>query len=330
MDLIALVGSETQLGREVRDLLGEAGLGSAIRLIGVIDAEQGVLVEHQGEPTFLSRLDETELQDADVIVSAADPAGTLQAWQHAGAQPPPFIDLGGTLESDPGARIRCPVLGREAAGPGNPLVVAHPAATALALVLTRLHKSFPMRHSVVQVFEPASERGTPGIHELQHQVTGLLSFRPYEKKVFDAQLAFNMLPSYGEEAPDSLAASENRLDRHLATLLAGTVPMPSVRLIQAPVFHGHSFGMWIEFESRPGVVELGEAIASAQIDVRSADLAPATNVGVAGQSGVTVGPIEEDRSHPRALWLWAATDNYRVSAENAVALVRSILEVDAK
>ena len=330
MDLIALVGSETPLGREVRDLLGEAGLSKAVRLIGVVDEDEGVLTQHEGEATFLSRLDETELRDADIIVSAADAAGTMRAWQIAGPQPQPFVDLNGVLESDPGARIRCPILAGEVPAPGNPFVVAHPAATALALVLTRVHKAFPVRHAVVQVFEPASERGTPGITELQSQVTGLLSFRPYEKKIFDAQAAFNMLPRYGEDAPESLANAEARLERHLATLLAGAVPMPSLRLIHAPVFHGHSLGMWLEFEARPSAEALGEAIASVQIDVRGADLDPASTVGVAGQSGVTVGPIEADRSHPGAMWLWAAADNYRISAENAVALCRSVLRVDSK
>ena len=31
------------------------------------------------------------------------------------------------------------------------------------------------------------------------------------------------------------------------------VPMPSLRLIQAPVFHGYTFSAWVEFEENPGV-----------------------------------------------------------------------------
>ena len=116
-------------------------------------------------------------------------------------------------------------------------VLAHPAATAIALILSRLPHA--LRHSVIQIFEPASERGQAGIHELQQQTTGLLSFRQLEKKVFDAQLGFAMLARYGEDAPEQLATVEQRIDRHLASLLASTparVPMPSMRLTQAPVF----------------------------------------------------------------------------------------------
>lgn len=326
MDLIALVGSETPLGREVRDLLTEAGYGSAVRLIGATEEDSSVLTTHEGEATFLSRLDETELRDADVIISAADAGGTVKAWEMVRSAPQPFVDLTGALEGDPLARIRCPILPSEVPAPGNPLVVAHPAAAALAILLTRIQSSFAIRRSVVQIFEPASERGLAGINELQEQVSGLLSFRTYPKKIFDTQAAFNLLPRYGDEAPESLATAEARIERHLATLLAARAPMPSLRLIQAPVFHGHSMGIWIELESRPDPAEMGEALDSALIDVRGPDLDPATNVGVAGQRGVTVGPISEDRSDPAALWLWAAADNYRLVAENAAALVRSVLE----
>ena len=108
-------------------------------------------------------------------------------------------------------------------------------------VLGRVHAFRPIRHAVVHVFEPASERGTAGIQELQQQTTSLLSFRPLEKKVFDAQLSFSLLPRYGSDAPVALEDVELRVERNLASLLEGAVPMPSLRLVQAPVFHGHSY-----------------------------------------------------------------------------------------
>jgi aspartate-semialdehyde dehydrogenase len=237
------------------------------------------------------------------------------------------IDINGNLEGQPSARIRSPLNEPDAynAGRSKLWVIAHPAAAVLALLLRRIHAAFPIRQTVAQLFEPASERGLAGIQELQQQVTSLLSFRPLEKKIFDAQLGFNLLPRYGEDAPESLAEVEARIGRHLVSLLAATVPMPSLRLIQAPVFHGYTLSLWIEFDTRPNTTALEEAIASAQIDVRGSDVEPPSNVGVAGQSGVTIGMVEADRNHPSAVWLFAAADNYQVSADNAVALARSIL-----
>ncbi len=48
-------------------------------------------------------------------------------------------------------------------------VIAHPAAIALTMLLTRLSAAGKMRASLAHVFEPASERGQRGIEELRKQ-----------------------------------------------------------------------------------------------------------------------------------------------------------------
>src|SRR4029079_2056405 len=97
--------------------------------------------------------------------------------------------------------------------------------------------------------------------------------------VFDTQLAFNMLARYGEEALEPLEGIEQRVEKHLASLLNTWpgVPMPSLRVIQAPVFHGHSISAWIEFEENPGVAALEKALSDSGLDVRRDD--PPTNAG---------------------------------------------------
>jgi aspartate-semialdehyde dehydrogenase len=154
---------------------------------------------------------------------------------------------------------------------------------------------------------------------LQQQTASLLAFKPLDKKVFDAQLSFNLLPQYGEDAPLQLADIEHRIERHVATLL-DQPPMPSLRLVQAPVFHGYSISLWIEFNSDASAAALAKALASAGIDVRGADLEAPTNVGAAGQSGLLVGDIRMDSNNPRAAWLWIVCDNLRLRADIAAAL----------
>jgi aspartate-semialdehyde dehydrogenase len=177
------------------------------------------------------------------------------------------------------------------------------------------------------VFEPASERGARGVDELQQQTIGLLSFKGQPKEIFDAQLAFNLLARYGQEAPQALENAELRIERHLATLLSlsGGAPMPSLRLIQAPVFHGYSISLWIEFESNPGVTGLEQALAGEPVDVRTQETEPPNVVAVAGQSGLAVGTISVDRNNAQAAWLWVVADNLRLQAENALAVAQQLL-----
>jgi len=153
----------------------------------------------------------------------------------------------------------------------------------------------------------------------------VLSFHKLKTDVFDAQLAFNLLARYGEEALEPLDLVEGRLERHLASLLSAHpgIPMPSLRLIQAPVFHGHSFSVWVEFEENPGTETLSRSLSEAGIDVRPDD--PPSNAGIAGVSGLSVGAIAQDPNQARAYWLWMVADNLRLAAENAIAVAREFM-----
>lgn len=326
-ETLALVGSESLMGREIRDLISTAGL-HGLRLIAEDDEVAAILTEQAGEAALATGLTPDSLDNARVVFlagSAKSAGKALEMGMDAVA-----IDLTHTAEDRPNARLRAPMVEPEdySAPPDAVQVIAHPAAIAIALVLRRINEVHPIRRTVVHVFEPASERGKSGIEELQQQTVTLLSFKKLPKAVYDEQLSYNMLARYGEEAPVALEDIEARLERHLATLLAlaeDPIPMPSVRLIQAPVFHGYSISLWIEFEENPGAAEVEAVLAVPYIDVRDAALGPPNAVGMAGQSGIAVGAVAVDRNDPDACWLWLAADNLRLAAENAVAVARQFL-----
>lgn len=325
--VVALVGPDTLLGREIRDQISETQLGAEMRLLTEIAEESGKLADVGGEASVLTPFTAEAVEGAAAVVLA----GSVEAARIVSVLPGgvPIVDLGGSLEDQRRARLRAPLLEPHdfRVAPDAIQVIAHPAAIALALVLSRIHQVFPIRRSVVTVFEPASERGTAGIEELQQQTVNLLAFKPLPKVVYDAQLSYSMLAQYGEEAPLSLSTIEARIERHLATLLSfssGT-PIPSLRVIQAPVFHGHSFSLWLEFETNPGVAALQQVLNEPPIEVHGGDVEPPNNVSVAGQMGVAVGAIAVDRNDPRAVWMWMAADNLRLIAENAVLVLREVI-----
>lgn len=322
---VALIGSDTLLGRDLREQLAEQRFPA--RVEAVSGSEESVITQEGGEPVVLPGLESVLLNQPEIVMLAGPRDASRRAFEtagRAGAQPM-WIDLTGGLEEEPAARICAPSL-RRAPHPGAIHVIAHPAALALVSVLDPLYAVGPVSRTVASIFEPASERGQPGIDELQRQTASLLSFRPLPKEIFDAQISFNMLPRYGTEAPVRLEGVEQRIERHVATMLgASGGPLPSLRLLQAPVFHGYSVSLWIEFERRVDAGEIAHALDAAGIDVRTGDLDPPTNAGVAGQSGVSAGVIEADRSNPKACWLWLAGDNYRLVVDNAILAAREFL-----
>jgi len=337
-DTIALVGSESLLGREIRDIVATSSPGFELRLIAADGEEAGRLTRVGDEPATVTALSVVNLVGARAIVLAASPEASRKALEFASEAEPDgaVIDLTFVAEERPNARLRAPLVEAqseidelEAAGSAIH-VIAHPAAIALALFLRRMQAHDPIRRSVIQIFAPASEHGAPGVEELQNQTISLLSFKPLPHAVFDTQLSFNLLTRYGEEAPAPLEEAELRIERHLASLLAlpgegEGAPMPSIRLIQAPVFHGYSFSAWVEFDGDPDMQSIESSLAASSIEVRSSEFEPPNHVSQAGQSGIAVGAIAPDRNAPQAFWFWMVADNFRLAAENAVAVVRELL-----
>ncbi len=325
---LAIVGGESLLGRDLRELISALKPQPALDLISGEAEVSKMTRDDEGDAVVLNPMSAASLVGAGAVILAGTPASTRRALELTAGTGTPLIDLTSALEDEGSARLRAPILEPAGARGGQSIqVISHPAAVALALFYNRLHHRWPIQRSLVEVFEPASERGQPGLHELQTQTVNLLSFKPLPKDVFDAQVGFNLLPAFGTEAKPRLDQIEECIDRHLATLLliSSRAPMPSLRLVQAPVFHGYSFSIWVEFETSPTVDELELALASAQIEVRASDEEPAGNAGAAGQSGLTAGDIHRDRNNPRAYWIWVVSDNIRTFAETAMDVVKEYL-----
>ena len=332
--VIALIGSESLMGRELRDIAATSTPELTLKLIAAEDEQPGALTRVGDMPAVVGGLDADSLAGARAVVLAGGADSSRKALELLDADgDTAVIDLTGFAEERPDARLRAPLVEGEDESEDDAgarvHVIAHPAAIALALFLRRLHEHDPIRRSVVEIFAPASEHDARGVQELQQQTISLFSFQNLPRAVFDAQLSFNLLPRYGEEAPASLEDTELRIERHLATLLAlpgegSGAPLPSLRLIQAPVFHGYSISAWVEFDGNPGVEALEASLAAGSIEVRTGEFEPPTNVGQAGQGGIAVGAVSVDRNNPEACWFWLVADNLRLAAENAAEVARQL------
>ncbi len=326
--LVAVVGGDTLLAREVCELLGDSKPAPRLQLISATADGSALLSPEEESAVLMVPLAAESLEEARVAFLAGSPASSRRTLKMNAEGGPALIDLTAALEEQPHARLRAPSAESELVRqePRSQIqVIAHPAAIALAMLFARLARCSAIRRSLVHIFEPASERGQRGLDELQQQNVAVLAFQKLKTDVFDAQLAFNLLVRYGEEALEPFDLIEQRVERHLASLLAAypAIPMPSLRLIQAPVFHGHSFSVWVEFEQNPGAEALGRALSDAGLDVHPND--PPSNAGIAGQSGLSLGAIAQDPNQPHACWLWMVADNLRLAAENAVAVAMEIL-----
>jgi aspartate-semialdehyde dehydrogenase len=88
-------------------------------------------------------------------------------------------------------------------------------------------------------------------------------------------------------------------------------------LVQAPVFHGYTFAMFIQTSKAVTIAKLESALAGPHVTVTIEQNEFPSNVNVAGSSEI-LASIREDGAGGNGFWLFAACDNLRVSAIQAV------------
>src|SRR5262249_38762035 len=153
-ETVALVGSDSLLGREIRDVFETGHFPAHLRLIASGVDETGVLTESEGEPTVVVPLDSQALGEAKVAFLAGSPDSTRAALR-LGIETP-FIDLTYAAEDDPHARLRAPMVEPDGhrLPPDTVHVIANPASIALALILNKLHPRHSIQRSLALALEP--------------------------------------------------------------------------------------------------------------------------------------------------------------------------------
>jgi aspartate-semialdehyde dehydrogenase len=320
---VAIVGAGSLKGKELAEVLPETSFPAVdIKLLDD-DESLGQLEAVGEEVTFVQSVRRENFEKVDFTFFASHTEFTRKHWpiaQQAGSM---IVDLSYGMEDVPGVRVRSPWIERELRQPQipelepSPVVTAHPVAVAMALLIARAQRVANVRSAVATIFEPASEHGRGGMDELHEQTVNLLSFQEMPKTVFDAQVAFNVLARYGEHSMPTLDSAERRILAHYRAITGDVVQVPSLMLVQAPIFHGHVFSLYIELEQAHSIGDFSQAIAGEHVALtRTAEDSP-SNVAAAGQEDVLVW-IRADAQRETGFWIWAAIDNLRVLALNAI------------
>ncbi len=345
---VALVGAAALKGKEVRDVLGERSFPAVdIKLLDEEDA-LGQLDQVNDEPAFIQAVLPEHLEGVDFAFLTADESVIAKVWaivRDSGAE---IIDLSYALENNTDVVLRAPWVEKEfereaeireaekkaarTAGrkaepkPGHahqfalqsaPVVIAHPAAVVLALLLGRLQTAAPIRLASAVIGQPASEYGRRGMDELHDQTVNLLSFQQMPTATFGTQAAFNLFVQSAEAAHPSLAETEARILRHFRGISGKVVAEPAVLLVQAPVFHGYAIAIFVQTATSATAEALQAALAGPHVAIAGGEEDFPSNVNVAGSSEILVS-LRSDGSGGNGFWLFAACDNLRLSAIQAV------------
>ncbi|HWC16020.1 MAG TPA: Asd/ArgC dimerization domain-containing protein [Terriglobales bacterium] len=326
---VAIVGAATLKGRELKDVLDEMNFPVADVKLLDDDESLGQLDQVGDEATFIQPADPEHFRNVDFAFFASDPDFTGRHWKSALQAGSTVLDLSYALDNEPNVVVRSPWIEKELERESGQqpaledlntttVVVAHPVATVLALLLLRARVLGNIQTIAATVFEPVSEQGKRGMDELHQQTVNLLSFTSLPKDVFDEQVAFNMLGRFGESSSLSLTRTERRIVSHFNAILGSSPqPVPSLMLVQAPTFHAHTFSIYIQFDRERDASDLEKVLTGEHVTVIGPGEDSPSNVSAAGQGTILV-LLHRDANNAKGFWIWAAADNLKIAAMTAV------------
>jgi aspartate-semialdehyde dehydrogenase len=328
----AIVGGATLKGKELKDVLEERNFPAAdIRLLDD-DESLGQLERVRDEVAFVQPVNAAQFENVDFSFFASEAAFTRAHWKLAQQAGSAVVDLSYALEDEASVPMSAPWIERELGQhtpfdlDSNAVMIAHPAAVTLALLLLRAGKAGVIRRATATVFEPVSERGRRGMDELHEQTINLLSFQPMPTRVFGVQVAFNMVGRYGPAAQPGLETVERRIQSHVHKLLAGKAPDPALLVVQAPVFHAHTFAICVEMEKPVPPEEFSRVLVGEHVQLASSVEDSPSNVNVAGKDDILLS-LQHESTNDNSFWLWAAVDNLRLAAITAADCASALAAV---
>jgi aspartate-semialdehyde dehydrogenase len=311
---IAIVGSTSLLGKELREMLESRAL--PIGRLALLETEEyaGLLQEFAGEIRITQVITPETFDDIDIVFFTCAPE-IMQAYVASGAKFPDLtIDL--TQAGLDGTTYLHGISDSRLLRTSGYFVNPHAETIVIGRILAHLHNTFVVESAAVTILEPASERGNAGVDELQEQTVSLLNFQQVEKKTFGAQLAFNVLPE-----PGAMSRTEQRIMEQLDAIFGKTFPKPAIHAVQVPVFHSLAFSMFVNVSAT--IEQLSAHFAqnaSFVLEELSEDVSP---VSVVGSDQIHISRLRGTGQAAHSLW--AVADNLRIAASNAIQIAEHIM-----
>jgi len=324
---VAIVGATGTVGESLVQILEEREfpLGQLHLLAGEGSVAQSV--PFRGRNVRVKALDGFDFSQVKLAFFCAGAAVSEAYASQAAAAGCSVIDLGGGQ----GVPVVVPEVNAEGLeGLAMPVRVGSPGsvATGLALGLAPLLPLIELEQVAVTACLSMSSKGRDAVRELARQTTELLNARPLEPRVFDRQVAFNMLAQVGEPDAAGHLALEKRAHRELRELLGLPLLKASITCIQAPVFFGDSLAVSLRSRLPIDLAAVGGALEQAPgVEWTGADDYPTAVGDAVGQDTLYIGRVRAGLDDPCELNLWLALDNVRKGAAlNAVQLAELLIK----
>ncbi len=315
---VGILGATGAVGREMMKILEERKFPvTELRPIASERSAGTKLPFNGGEVEVVAAAD-SAFEGLDLVLGAAENDIAKQyapAIVKAGAV---FVDNSSAFRLDKDVPLVIPEINPEDVKWHKGIISNPNCTTIVSLVaINALNQLSPIESIVASSYQAVSGAGAGGPIELMAEVDALSRGESYQPKVFQYQIAYNVIPQIGGEAFEGYTSEEMKMQNEGRKILHLPNLKVSCTCVRVPVVRSHSVSIVVRTKDKISVADAKAAIAQAAgcrlVDDLKNKQYPMP-LDTSDQDIVFVGRIRDDLTSDNGLNLWCCGDQVRKGA----------------
>ena len=328
---VAILGATGAVGQEMMKILAERKF--PIEELHLLASEHSVGREMDfcGKKITVEPACDEAFEGMDIVLGAAEndiAEKFAPAIVKAGAV---FVDNSSAFRLDPDVPLVVPEINPEDVKKHKGIIANPNCTTIVSLVaINALNQDSPIESIIASSYQATSGAGAGGPKELMAEVDALREGRTYEPRVFQYQIAYNVIPQIGGEAFEGYTSEEMKLQNEGRKIMHLPELKVSCTCVRVPVVRSHSVSLLVRTREKISVERAKELIAKAPGCKLVDDLANKRYpmpLETSDQDIVFVGRIRDDLTDENGLNIWCCGDQVRKgAATNAVQIAELVIQ----
>ena len=328
---VAVLGATGAVGQEMLKILAERNfpVGKLIPLASARSA--GKTVTFRGEKVPIQEARDEAFQGVDIVLGAAENDIAKRFAPAIVAAGAVFVDNSSAFRLDPYVPLVVPEVNPEDVKDHHG-IIANPNCSTIITVtaVNALNAIAPIRTMTASTYQAVSGAGAGGPIELMDEVELLREGKSVQPKVFQYQIAYNVIPQIGGEAFEGYTSEEMKMQNEGRKIMHLPELKVSCTCVRVPVVRSHSVSIVVRTKEKISVERARELIAAAPGCKLVDDLANKRYpmpLETSDQDLVFVGRIRDDLTSDNGLNIWCCGDQVRKgAATNAVQIAQLLIE----
>ena len=315
---VGILGATGAVGREMMKILEERKFPVAELRPIASERSAGTKLPFNGGEVEVVAAADSAFEGLDLVLGAAENDIAKQyapAIVKAGAV---FVDNSSAFRLDKDVPLVIPEINPEDVKWHKGIISNPNCTTIVSLVaINALNQLSPIESIVASSYQAVSGAGAGGPIELMAEVDALSRGESYQPKVFQYQIAYNVIPQIGGEAFEGYTSEEMKMQNEGRKILHLPDLKVSCTCVRVPVVRSHSVSIVVRTKEKISVADAKAAIAKAAgcrlVDDLKNKQYPMP-LDTSDQDIVFVGRIRDDLTSDNGLNLWCCGDQVRKGA----------------